>query len=314
LWVAGSTLRITSGQLTPDRREYNPAVDLGGFWYAAIFLAGLFVGSFFNVAIYRWPQEDPKEHEWVFNPSHCPRCGKRIRFYDNIPLVSWALLGGRCRDCKNPISIRYPLVELGTALLWVATAWATTHQGLARIDPPEINVWHIVFAIYFVSLFALTIIIDFETQLIPDEISIGVAAGAVLFLVATGMHGISGGWVSSLIGALPLTLLFFGFYLFGWMGLGDAKLSVGMGLLLGWPLIMAAGFLAVLTGGAVAIVFMLFLMALRKYEFGKIPIAFGPFLALGAILCIFWGWDLVRLYLGMFMPAARVIQVLPPGV
>jgi prepilin signal peptidase PulO-like enzyme (type II secretory pathway) len=128
------------------------------------------------------------------------------------------------------------------------------------------------------------------------------------------MHCISGGWLASLLGALPLTLLFFVFYLLGWMGLGDAKFSVGMGLLLGWPLIMAGGFLAVLTGGAVAIVFMVVLMALRKYEFGKIPIAFGPFLALGAMLCMFWGWDLVRLYLGMFMPAARVVQVLPPGV
>ncbi|MDQ3024717.1 MAG: prepilin peptidase, partial [bacterium] len=99
-------------------------MQLATHWYILIGILGLVFGSFFNVAIYRWPLEDKKEREWVKTPSRCPKCGTPIRWYDNIPLFSWLiLLHGKCRACKAPISWRYPLVEAGTSVLWLLTAW-----------------------------------------------------------------------------------------------------------------------------------------------------------------------------------------------
>jgi leader peptidase (prepilin peptidase)/N-methyltransferase len=285
-------------------------VELHPFWYIAIFLLGLSFGSFFNVAIYRWPQEEAKEHEWVVTPSHCPKCGKAIRAYDNIPLLSYMILGGKCRDCKNPISIRYPIVELLTALLWVGVAWLTVNTGLTNVALANINGWHVFFAIYFASFFMLTLIIDLETGLIPDEISWGLLAGAVAFVAVLGPLTISGGWISSLIGMLPLSLLFYIFGRLEWMGYGDAKFCLGLGFMFGWPLVLAAGFMGILVGGAIAIVLLVVLIAQRKYEVGKIAIPFGPYLAIGGFAAMFWAWDLIHWYLSFF-PKGQNVQL--PG-
>jgi leader peptidase (prepilin peptidase) / N-methyltransferase len=289
---------VDPAQGAPKYR-YNPGVQLTPVWYALIFILGLIFGSFFNVAIYRWPQENPKDREWVRTPSHCPKCGARIRPYDNIPLLSYLILRGRCRDCRTPISWRYPAVELGTALLWLGTAWLVVQHGLTGLPPEQLSGWHIGFAIYFASLFFLTIVIDSQTQIIPDEICVALLAGAWLFMWLCHGATISPGWSASLIGMFSLSVFFLILALFGGMGSGDAKLAVGLGALFGWPLIVAVGFLAVLLGGAVAIVLLLVMKARGTYRRG-IPIPFGPYLALAAYFCLFAGREISAWYLSLF--------------
>jgi len=279
-------------------------VDAWG--YAALFVLGLVFGSFFNVAIYRWPNEDPHEREWVRTPSHCPHCKHPIRWYDNVPLLSFVLLRGRCRHCHALISWRYPAVELGTALLWMLTAWLVSRFGLTGVEVSRLTAWHYVFAVYFASLYMLTVVIDLQTLEIPDEITIANFAGAWLFMLACRGNTVSPGWLSSVIGMLVLSGFFYLLTLLarrqgGAMGLGDALLSIGLGALFGWKLVIAVGFVAVLLGGAVAIPILAWLLLTRRYRgLGAHPIPFGPFLALSAYACMFWGWDLVGWYIRTF--------------
>lgn len=277
-------------------------VELQPFMYAVIFLLGLCFGSFFNVAIYRWPQEDPKEREWVRTPSHCPHCGKRIKWYDNIPLVSYVVLRARCRSCQAPIHWRYPAVELGTAVLWVVTAWFVTHAGLSNVAVSAITLWHVVFAIIFASLYLVTCVIDFQTSLIPDQITIAHFVAAWAFLFVCQGATISPGWLPSLIGMFVLSIFFLIFWYFGGMGLGDVFLAVGFGVLFGWKLVIVVGFVGILLGGAVAIAVVIALMAQGKYKRG-IPIPFGPYLVISAYICLFWGQTMLDWYLGFFKPA-----------
>lgn len=236
-------------------------MDLSNTWYTVIFVLGLVFGSFFNVAIHRWPQEDPKQHEWVRTASHCPRCGARVRWHDNIPLVSYIMLGGKCRDCRGPIHWRYPTVELGTALLWLGTTWLVTHVGLSGVGVENQSGWHIAFALLFASLYMLTVIIDFATGLIPDEINVAQFVGAWLFLLLCYGHTISPGWQSSLTGMFVLSLFFLVLWYFGGMGLGDVLLAIGLGVVFGWQLVIAVGFLGIIIGGTVAIIIIAALLA-----------------------------------------------------
>jgi leader peptidase (prepilin peptidase)/N-methyltransferase len=274
-------------------------VDLQLVWYVIIALLGLCLGSFFNVAIYRWPREDPKEREWIRTPSHCPHCKTRIRWYDNIPLLSFALLRGKCRACGAPISWRYPAVESGTAVLWLITTWLVARFGLTGIEPAAQTPWHLVFALLFASLYLLTVIIDAETKLIPDEITVAQFVGAWLFLWLCHGATISPGWQASLIGMFVLSLFFLVLWFFGGMGLGDVFLAAGFGVLFGWKLVVVVGFLGVLLGGLVAIVTIAALWVRRKYKPGR-QIPFGPFLAVGAYACLFLGNQVLEWYLGLF--------------
>jgi leader peptidase (prepilin peptidase) / N-methyltransferase len=277
-------------------------VEIPPLVYTLICLLGLVFGSFFNVAIYRWPRED-EEHEWVFTPSHCPKCGARIRWYDNIPLVSYlVLLRGKCRDCKAPISLRYPLVELSNALLWVLTAWLVAHHGLALSAPAPANYWHVAFAIAFASLYFLTFIIDMETRLIPDEITVAhfvLACGFLIYSIASGTPAISAGWLASLLGMLGLSIFFFILYRFNAMGGGDVSLALGLGVLFGGKLTVAMCLMAVFTGGVIGLFVILYHIARRQYKPG-IEIFFGPFLALAAYICMFYGYQLIAWYLRLF--------------
>ena len=274
-------------------------------------MLGLVFGSFFNVAIYRWPQEDPKEHEWVRTPSHCPKCGQQIRWFDNIPLISYFfLLRGKCRDCHAPISIRYPLVELVTACIWLLTTWLVDHYGLSFHTPGIPTYWHLAFTLFFASLYFLTVFIDFETQLIPNEITIAHFAGAWLFVgycAYAHVPGISPGWQSSLIGMFVLSAFFFILAYFGGMGFGDVLLAIGLGVLFGWKLVIATGFLAVLMGGVVAIVLMTVMFIRRNYR-KKVPIPFGPYLAVSAYICMFAGHQMISWYLGLFGLGPKYLQ------
>ncbi|ABK98610.1 prepilin peptidase [Pelobacter propionicus] len=243
------------------------------------FILGAVVGSFLNVCICRMPRDESV----VSPPSHCPGCGYRIRWYDNIPLVSYLLLRGRCRGCREKISPRYPLVELLNALLSLAL--------FLRFGPT------LAFAVLFLFCSALVVItfIDLEHQIIPDEISLpGIVLGFIFSFFLRG-HG----WLNSLLGILlgggSLLLVAYGYQLVTGkegMGGGDIKLLAMMGAFLGWKSIPFIIFVSSLAGSVIGVS----LMLIQKKD-SKLAIPFGPYLALGALLYVFYGPRLISWYL-----------------
>lgn len=242
----------------------------------AAFLFGLAVGSFLNVCIFRLPKQ-----ESVVSPgSHCPGCGSSIRWYDNIPLLGYLVLGGRCRNCKTSISWQYPMVEFVTGALFSATV-AVFGISLET-------------AVYLVLLSALVVIavIDLEHQLIPDRITLpGIPLGLICSSVI-----LPTGLVNALIG---LAVGGGGFYLIallsrGGMGGGDIKLMAMLGAFLGWKAIIVTTMIGSMLGAVVGI----FLMV-AKGKGRKHAVPFGPFLATGALVALFWGEQLVMWYAGL---------------
>ena len=235
---------------------------------------GLLIGSFLNVVIARLPAGQS-----VIRPgSACPRCGAPIAWYDNLPVVSFALLRARCRSCRAPIAWRYPLVELATGALFLL---AYLRRGLTLDLAPDL--------VLLGALVAITAI-DLDHQIIPDAISLpGIALGFAASLLPGGV-----GWRSSLIGILVGGGMFFAIIVLsrGGMGGGDMKLGAMLGAFLGWQLVLVAILIAVLAGGLVAIV----LLALRR-KGRKDPVPFGPFLALGGTMALLWGDRLLAWYL-----------------
>lgn len=251
---------------------------------APIFIAilGLCVGSFLNVVIARVPEG----RSIVFPGSACPRCGKPIAWYDNLPVLSYALLRGRCRTCQGAISWRYPAVELACGLLFVL-AYRRFEDGTALAGA----------LILLAGLVAITAI-DLDHQIIPDVLSLpGIAVG-VLFSVAPG--GI--GWAPSLLGVLLgggvfVVIIVASTLVLGQagMGAGDVKLGAMLGAFLGWKLALLSILLSTLLGGPIAAVL---LATGRKSR--KDPIPFGPFLALGGFISLFWGDALLGWYFAQF--------------
>jgi leader peptidase (prepilin peptidase)/N-methyltransferase len=245
------------------------------------FIFGAVVGSFLNVCICRMP----KDESVVSPPSHCPKCNYRICWYDNIPLVSYLLLRGKCRGCGTHISMQYPLVELLNGLLTLAL--------FLRFGPT------LPFLVLFLFCSALVVItfIDLEHQIIPDEISLpGIVVG---FICSFFLQGHS--WLNSLLGILlgggSLLLVA---YSYQWltgkegMGGGDIKLLAMMGAFLGWKSIPFIIFASSLVGSVVGVTIML----VQKKD-SKLAIPFGPYLAFGAVLFIFYGRQLIHWYLNM---------------
>lgn len=247
--------------------------------FACVF--GMVVGSFLNVCICRMP----KNESIVSPPSHCPDCSYQIRWYDNIPLFSYLLLRGKCRGCGVHISLQYPLVELlnGILSLFLFLRFGPTFS----------------FAVLFLFCSALVVItfIDIEHQIIPDEISLsGIVAGFVLSFFIRG-HS----WQNSLLGILlgggSLLLVAYAYQrLTGkdGMGGGDIKLLAMMGAFLGWKAVPFIIFTSSLVGSLIGVSIMLF----QKKD-SKLAIPFGPYLAFGAVLYIFYGKPLIRWYLGV---------------
>jgi leader peptidase (prepilin peptidase) / N-methyltransferase len=242
---------------------------------------GMVVGSFLNVCICRLP----KNESIVSPPSHCPVCSYQICWYDNIPLVSYLLLRGKCRGCGAHISFQYPLVELLNGVL--------TLLLFLRFGPTT------AFAALFIFCSALVVItfIDIEHQIIPDEISLpGIIVGFVLSFFIPGHT-----WLNSLLGILlgggSLLLVAYSYQkLTGkdGMGGGDIKLLAMMGAFLGWKAVPFIIFASSLAGSLIGISIML----LQKKD-SKLAIPFGPYLAFGAVLYIFCGKLLIRWYLGL---------------
>lgn len=244
-----------------------------------LFLFGLCVGSFLNVVVYRLNHgQSPFRGR-----SFCPQCKKKIFWYDNVPLLSFILLKGKCRFCHFPISIQYPIVELATGIL-IPIAY---HQlSIINGNLLVTGCWLLVTG----SLIAI-FVSDWRYQTIPDEIVYPALAVTVLFhlrSVPQAQHHLGGVLLAGLAAAAFFYLLVLVTRGKG-MGMGDVKLAGLMGLLLGFPQILIALFLAFLTGAIIGVI----LILLGRKRFGE-HIPFGPFLTAATAVALFWGkniWD-----------------------
>ncbi len=280
--------------------------DLLPFPVALAFVAvlGAMIGSFLNVVIHRLP----REQSIVFPNSRCPSCDTAIRPYDNIPVISYAILRGRCRACRSPISARYPAVELLVAALFGLVFW---RDGLTLALP-----FDLVFATALVAL----VFIDAEHMLLPDVITLPGVAFALLAraivpnlygagFLADGLLGGAPDWAISLAGALFGAAVGGGsLWLVGWlwerlrgveaMGFGDVKMMFMVGAYLGWRLTVLTIFLGVLTGSVGGV-----LVMLRRGERDtRMMLPFGIFLGVGALASLFFGHAIIEWYLGRFTP------------
>lgn len=243
-----------------------------------IFIFGACIGSFLNVCICRLPES----RSIVTPPSACPRCQSSIKFYDNIPILSYLVLLGKCRGCGTRISIRYPLVELLTGLLSVAAA---IRYGLS-VD----------FIIYFVFICALVTItfIDIDHQIIPDVISLpGIPIGLACSLMLSSIS-FRDSLIGALIGGGSLFLVAWGYYHFTGkegMGGGDIKLLAMIGAFIGWQGVFFTIFISSAVGSIIGI----FLMLVARKNM-KFAVPFGPFLSLGAIAYLFFGTEVIFWY------------------
>ena len=239
------------------------------------FLVGLVVGSFLNVVIYRVPRKESV----AWPGSRCPECGHPIRWYDNIPLVGWLVLRGRCRDCGESIPWRYPLVELLTGVCFL---------GTFLVYGPE---WRSLQVAAFLAALIAVGFIDIDHRIIPDRI---VLPGTAIGLATSILLEPSDWWVYC-VAALSAAsfLLIIGLVWSGGMGFGDVKLALMMGAFLGAAVIVAL-FVGFLLGGVVGVVLLLTGVKKRK---DKIP--FGPYLAVGGGVAALWGPSILDWYLSL---------------
>ena len=276
--------------------------------YVVVGVFGAIIGSFLNVVIHRLPREE----SIVLPGSRCPECGATIAFYDNVPVMSYLLLGGRCRACKTDISARYPAVEALTAALWVIVVW---HDGLT---------WALPFDLVFVTAITALVFIDAEHMLLPNAITYPGIAFSLIARVALPylmgrphfddldmlLDGMLAGmplWAASLVGAFIGALVGGGsLWLMGWtweklrgieaMGLGDVKMMFMVGAYLGWRLTILNIFLGVLSGSLIGI----FLMLRRGKRDMQMLLPFGVFLGIGAIAALLVGSQMIEWYTGFY--------------
>lgn len=277
--------------------------------YIFTFIFGSAIGSFLNVVIHRVP----REQSVVFPGSACPECRQAIKGYDNIPVFSWLILGGKCRNCKVPISARYPAVELFTGLLWVLVFWQIGFTPLLPV------------AFAFVSAVVALMFIDAEHMILPNVITYPFLVIAIalrlIFPIVFGvdyfgdsvhppMAGMAGYplWLVSLVGAILGALAGGGsLWLVGelWkrfrgvdaMGLGDVKMMLGVGAILGWRLSVLAIFIAAFAGAIIGLA----VIAKQKDRDMQTQIPFGIFLGIGSVVALLFGDVIVRWYLGNFV-------------
>ncbi len=279
--------------------------------WIVLFLFGLAIGSFLNVVAVRY---DGGETAPLFSPraiggrSHCPHCGRTLRWFELVPLASWILQGGRCRSCGAGVSAQYPFAELVSGLIFVLVPWRImTVAGAGGALLVDLSVFWIV---AFEALFLMSLI-DIRLGIIPDGLNLSLALIAFFFAVFLGgalglanhslfgiyaaAFGLQGSlWLSRIAGAV------FGGAFFGaliamtrgkGMGLGDLKLAIPLGFLLGWPDILFATGAAFVIGAAVGLT----AIALgRRTMKGSLP--FGPFFALGAAFVFFFGYQFLQWY------------------
>ncbi len=263
--------------------------------YLLVFFFGLSLGSFLNVVICRL---DTKE-SILTSRSHCPLCGEILKWYELIPVLSFIIQKGRCRHCGEKISWQYPLVELSTGVLFFFIAFNNLN-----VDAYQIDVFSIIKTVYLMTMTALLIVVfvyDLKHYLIPDQIIYPAVLISFFFVFASWL--VNSGQLSNILYTFLAAVLGSGFFLFlvlvsrgKWMGMGDVKLAVLMGLFLGWPQILLALFLSFLSG---AIVGLGLIAGGRKKMKSQIP--FGPFLVGATILTMLYGQFLIDWYEGLFL-------------
>lgn len=245
---------------------------------------GLIIGSFLNVVVWRVPRGE----SIVRPPSACPACGHPIRPWDNVPVVSWLALRARCRDCGEPISARYPLVEAGTAVLFGAVAW---RFGLA---------WELPAYLYLAAIAIALALIDLDVKRLPDAIVLpSYAVAAVALGAAAVAQGEYTPLVRAAIGGAALFVFYFliAFAYPSGMGFGDVKLAGVLGIYLawlGWGSLVVGAFAAFVLGGVYAIGLLLARRASRKTG-----VPFGPWMLVGAAVGVAVGEPLWDWYLGL---------------
>ena len=267
----------------------------------SVFL-GLMIGSFLNVVIYRLPKmmerdwrrgcqelqgiepaEEPKFNLAVPR-SACPSCGHQIASIENIPIVSYLFLRGKCKGCKTPISIRYPFIEALTGALLGLISWKFGYSSLTLLA------W-----IFAIALVVLTFI-DFDTQLLPDDITLPLLWLGLLYNLNTGFTDIHSAIIGAAAGYLILWSVYWLFKIVTGkegMGYGDFKLLAAIGAWFGWQLLPAVILLSSVAGSIIGIG--LIVLAKRGRN---VPMPFGPYLALGGIAALFFGTQLSNIYLG----------------
>lgn len=244
--------------------------------YIFVFLFGIVVGSFLNVCVLRIPAHE----SIVTGPSHCTSCGKKLKWYELIPLFSFLALRGRCSGCNARISAQYPIIEAANGLLWLLVFYV---MGFAL---------NAVVACLLVSALTVLSLIDLRTREIPAGISVFIL---VLGVFATLLD--LQNWLTHLIGLFAVSLPLFLVLLItrgNGMGGGDIKLMAGCGLILGWKLVI----LGLFFGCFVGTVIHLSLMALKKADR---TLSFGPYLSIGVFIALLWGNSIINWYLNILV-------------
>jgi leader peptidase (prepilin peptidase)/N-methyltransferase len=273
-------------------------------WISLVSIIGLMVGSFLNVVIYRLPEmikrswlqqcaELRGETAPVFIKlnlmiprSACIYCGHKITALENIPIISYLVLRGRCKQCKKHISLRYPFVEAVTALMSGLVAW---HFGFSLLA---------LAALIFVWALIVLAVIDLDTQLLPDDITLPLLWLGILINLSNGFTDIQGAVIGAVVGYLSLWLTYWCFKLVTGkegMGYGDFKLLAAIGAWLGWGMLPIVIIFSSLMGAIVGIGL---IMSVKHNK--NMPIPFGPYLVSGALIALFVGNDINQLYLGLF--------------
>ena len=243
--------------------------------YIMVFLIGISIGSFLNVCIYRIP----KKEDIVFERSHCMSCGNVLKWYELIPLFSFLVQGGKCRNCKTKLSVQYPLIELLNGLIYV---WIFMAKGFQ----PE----SILFCICASVLIVISVI-DWRTYEIPFGCNIIIGILGIVRVFLNLAH-----WYDYVIGFFAVSGLFLIIY---WItkgrgiGGGDIKLMAAAGLLLGWQNILLSLMIGSIAGSVIH-------LALMKIQGKDRVLAFGPYLAFGIFISMLYGNDIITWYLGMF--------------
>lgn len=278
--------------------------SLPGFFIILCGIIGLLVGSFLNVVIHRLPMM--MEREWhaqcaeltgnkpanvppynLFMPhSACPRCGHKISALENIPVISYLFLRGKCKDCSAHISARYPVVETVSGLLSAYVAW---HFGFGLTA---------VAALLFIWMLLALTCIDIDTQLLPDDITLPLLWLGLLFNLSTTFTDINSAVIGAITGYLALWSIYWLFKLATGkegMGYGDFKLLAAIGAWLGWQMLPLVIMLSSIVGAVVGVTL---IIAARLGR--NVPIPFGPYLAGGGVIALFWGQSLTQGYLQLF--------------
>lgn len=239
------------------------------------FLYGLMLGSFLNVCIHRLP----KGNSIVSPPSTCPQCKNRLLLRDLIPVISFLILGGRCRFCQASISLRYPLIELLTGVLFALTAYKLGYS-LVTIQ-----------ALILVSALIVVAFVDMDHYIIPGNVLIFLLIAWLAFLPFLSVD-----YLNSLVGLSTAggLLLLIALVSRGGMGMGDIKLAAVLGLYLGWPNALLAMFIACLLAGTCGMFLILF-----KIKSRKDIIPFAPFIALASFITLLWGDRILSWYIGL---------------